>query len=80
MWDEGESLANLAPYVQGGVMFFRDSKTRFYTDFRLAQNVLPIVFGYDAIYTSTAGDVSYAVPATKKLYPTELTFSVGMGF
>jgi hypothetical protein len=78
MWDDGDSLANFAPYVQGGVMFFRDSKTRIYTDFRVAQNVLPIVFGYDSIYNG--GDVTYSLPSTKHLYPTELTFSVGMGF
>jgi hypothetical protein len=70
MWDDGESLANFAPYVQGGVMFFRDSKTRIYTDFRLAQNVLPIVFTNVDLYSVS----------DKKLYPTELTFSVGMGF
>jgi hypothetical protein len=78
MSDSGQSIANFAPYLQGGVMFFRDQKTRFYTDFRVAQNVLPIKFGgvesYD--YTTSVTTVSNET----KLYPTELTFSVGMGF
>jgi len=78
MWDEGESLANLAPYVQGGVMFFRDSKTRLYTDFRVAQNVLPITFTSDEYYDPLT--LAYTDTGKKNLYPTELTFSVGMGF
>ena len=78
MWDEGDSLANLAPYVQGGLMFFRDSKTRLYTDFRVAQNVLPITFRYEGVYDPLLG--VYSDTGKKNLYPTELTFSVGMGF
>jgi hypothetical protein len=58
------SIANLAPYLQGGLMMFRDSSTRLYTDLRVAQNVLPVTF-------RDHGD---------GLYPTEVTFSVGMGF
>jgi hypothetical protein len=46
-------------------MFFRESSTRFYTDFRLAQNLLPVV--------------NDDVPS-KNLYPTELTFNIGFGF
>lgn len=64
----GDSVANLAPYVQGGVMFFRESSTRLYTDFRVAQNLIPVVF-----------DATSSTPH-KSLYPTELTFSLGMGF
>ena len=68
---ESSSLANLAPYVQVGVMFFRDSSTRLYTDFRLAQNLLPVRVGGDGdIYGDSGTD----------LFPTELTFSIGMGF
>jgi len=78
MSDAGQSYANFAPYVQGGVMFFRDSKTRFYTDLRIAQNVLPIAFGGDYVYNSVTGTES--LNSETKLYPTEFTFSVGMGF
>lgn len=78
MSDEGESLANFAPYLQAGVMFFRESKTRFYTDFRVAQNVLPIAFGGGEVWDST--NSTYLNVGTTNLYPTELTFSVGMGF
>ena len=78
MSDSGQSFANFAPYVQGGVMFFRDSKTRFYTDLRVAQNVLPIAFGGDETYNSATG--SYELHSETKLYPTEFQFNVGMGF
>jgi hypothetical protein len=78
MWDEGDSVANFAPYVQGGVMLFRESKTRFYTDFRLAQNVLPIAFAGGQIWDPVSS--TYRSSSVTKLYPTELTFSVGMGF
>lgn len=61
------SVANLAPYLQGGVMFFRDSSTRFYGDVRIAQNLLPVTFTGDA-------------KESERLFPTELTFSLGMGF
>lgn len=63
----GDSIANLAPYLQGGVMFFRESSTRLYTDFRVAQNLVPV--GFDR-----------PDAPRKHLYPTELTFSIGMGF
>ena len=76
MSDSGQSLANFAPYAQAGVMLFRESKTRIYADFRLAQNVLPIVFGNSVLVDYVTGTVS----DRQKLYPTELTFSVGMGF
>lgn len=78
MSDVGQSFANFAPYVQGGVMFFRDSKTRFYTDIRIAQNVLPIAFGGDEIYDTGTG--TYQLASETKLYPTEFIFNVGMGF
>jgi hypothetical protein len=76
MSGDGSSIANLAVYAQGGLMFFRDSATRLYTDLRVAQNVLPIGFdryeSYDGTSLSSSDD--------KKFFPTELTFSVGMGF
>lgn len=65
-----ESVANLAPYAQVGVMFMREAKTRLYTDLRVAQNILPVESGGSFI----TGEGS------KDYYPTELTLSVGIGF
>ena len=62
------SVANVALYAQTGLMFFRESSTRFYTDFRLGQNVLPVGFG------SLFGE------EMKKLYPTEFALQLGVGF
>ena len=70
------NIANLAPYGQVGVMFFRESKTRLYADFRVAQNVLPV--GVDSRVASTSD--GFVEVVTKDVYPTELTLSVGMGF
>jgi hypothetical protein len=67
----GDSLANVALYGQVGVMFFREATTRLYTDFRLAQNVVPIGFDHVDLYTGET---------TKRLSPTEFTFSIGIGF
>ena len=61
----GGSVFNLAPYAQFGVMFARQSSTRFYIDARLAQNIMPVSNGF-----SMAGGV----------YPTELTAAVGIGW
>lgn len=74
----GDSIANLAPYLQGGVMFFRESSTRLYADFRVAQNLIPV--GFDASTTYDNGTGTYVTSPRKSLYPTELTFSLGMGF
>ncbi len=77
MSGDGTSVANLAAYAQGGLMFFRDASTRMYTDVRVAQNLLPVKFSrdyYDPVtFTSSTTD-------KKSFFPTELTFSVGMGF
>lgn len=75
----GDSLANVAPYVQGGAMFFRDSSTRIYADFRVAQNLLsPVTTGGEFVYDDATG--SYEPAAHKHVYPTEFTFSIGVGF
>lgn len=75
---EGGSIANLAPYAQGGMMFFRESSTRFYTDLRVAQNLLPVVVGGQETYDPNTFETTRT--NTKDLFPTEITFSVGMGF
>lgn len=70
------SITNFAPYAQGGLMFFRESSTRLYTDLRIAQNVLPVRFSN---YTyDDASAIGYAEEV--RLYPTEFTFSVGVGW
>ena len=61
----GGSFLNLAPYAQFGVMFARQSSTRFYVDARLSQNVLP---------------VSNRFGNSSGVYPTELTAAVGIGW
>ncbi len=72
-------VTNLAPYGQAGLMFFRESSTRLYLDLRLAQNVLPVGFGGGtAQYDSVTGD--YVSTPTQKLYPTELSLDVGVGW
>ena len=74
----GRSITNFAPFAQGGLMFFRESSTRLYTDLRVAQNVLPVRF----VRTSVPDDAGYDYDYTdeRRLYPTEFTFSVGVGW
>ena len=72
-------VTNLAPYVQSGLMFFRESSTRMYLDLRVAQNVLPVGFsGSGGQYDSASG--SYTSTPELHLYPTELTLHVGVGW
>ena len=72
------TVTNLAPYAQGGLMFFRESGTRMYLDLRLAQNVLPVGFSESSRYDSASG--SYVSNPELRLYPTELTLHVGVGW
>ena len=58
----------LAVYAQGGAMFFRSSSTRLYTDFRVAQNLLPFQ------------SRSWSSTVVREYFPTELTLSVGIGW
>jgi hypothetical protein len=71
-------VTNLAPYGQGGLMFFRESSTRLYLDLRVAQNVLPVGFGGGGQYDSATGQ--YVSTPAQRLYPTELTLHVGVGW
>lgn len=64
---------SLAPYLQGGVMFMRSSSTRVYTDLRVAQNVMPLDFTLDY-------EIGADAPEDIERYPTEFTFSLGVGF
>ena len=71
-------VTNLAPYGQGGLMFFRESSTRMYLDLRVAQNVLPVGFSGHSQYDSVSGN--YTTTPAQRLYPTELTLHVGVGW
>lgn len=62
-------VANLAPYAQAGVTFFRVSTTRLYVEFKVAQNVLPVGVARE----TWDGEVVL-------LYPTELTGAMGVAW
>lgn len=73
--DDMDGGANLALYVQGGAMFFRESSSRLYTDLRLAQNLTSWSrTTYD--YSTTTG----TVVQESSRYPTELILEVGIGW
>jgi hypothetical protein len=71
-------VTNFAAYVQGGAMFFRESKTRLYLDLRVAQNLLPVGFGGSSVYDSASG--STVTQTQKDLYPTEVSLNLGIGW
>jgi hypothetical protein len=72
----GRSVTNFAPFAQGGLMFFRESSTRLYLDLRVAQNVLPVRFSSSSYET----DTGIYTEENRRLYPTEFTFSAGVGW
>jgi hypothetical protein len=72
------TITNLAPYGQAGLMFFRESSTRLYLDLRVAQNLLPVGFDGGTSYDSSTD--SYDSRPDLRLYPTELTLHVGIGW
>jgi hypothetical protein len=72
------TITNLAPYAQAGMMFFRESSSRLYADVRIAQNVLPVGFSKTPPYDAETG--VYPAEEHEKLYPTEFSFSLGVGF
>jgi hypothetical protein len=57
---------NFAPYTQLGFMFPRDSSTRLYADLRIAQNIIPMQFGFGSGASQTR--------------PTEASLQLGMAF
>lgn len=66
------TFVNLVPFAQAGLMFFRESSSRLYMDLRVGQNVLPVGFNEAIVLDDDSDD--------KKLYPTEFTFALGVGF
>ncbi|MDX2054840.1 MAG: hypothetical protein SFV15_20725 [Polyangiaceae bacterium] len=73
----------LALYGQAGLMFFRQSSSRLYVDFRLAQNVLAWRDDQDYYYPELPDPVtglSPSRPKPKANYPTEFALEVGVGW
>ena len=75
-WGLDDGGVRAAVYGQVGLMFLRESSTRFYTELRVAQNVLPFTHTKREYYTmveSTGG-------TSHDYYPTELSLNVGIGW
>ena len=66
----GDGGVQLAPYGQLGLMFMRESSSRLYCDLRVAQLVTP--------FDKTRWD--WEDGRERKVYPTELTVAVGIGW
>ncbi|MBN1308521.1 MAG: hypothetical protein JXA18_11420 [Chitinispirillaceae bacterium] len=78
IYEDGLEMG-LAPYLQFGITFPRNSRTRFYFDMRIAQNVLPIHTGVDRDSTSLwAYDDTY--PPRKTHRPCEMGMNIGIGW
>jgi hypothetical protein len=78
-----DSIANFLVYAQAGVMFFREASTRFYADFRVGQNLIPLTYGTEPVqeYDPDTGlPLPVEEPEKTRLFPTEFTLSVGLGF
>ncbi len=66
----------IAPYLQFGITFPRNSRTRFFADIRVAQNVLPISTGTkDTYYYDTT-----ASPSFQANRPCEIGINLGIGW
>jgi hypothetical protein len=68
--------ANLAAYGQAGLMFFRSSSSRLYTELRVAQNLNPMEmqdYSYD--YETSTEDTNVI-----KYRPIEFGINVGLGW
>lgn len=68
--------ANLAAYGQAGLMFFRTSSSRLYTELRVAQNVTPMeILEYSYDYEADVDHVT-----TTRFWPIEFGVNVGLGW
>jgi|GEM_PF-1045610 len=70
------ATANLAVFGQAGLMLFRQSSSRLYVDFRVAQNLTKMEV---PDYSSTDADGYYDYDE-KRILPTEFELSVGVGW
>lgn len=77
MFDTDGSTLGLAPYLQAGITFPRNSRTRFYVDVRIAQNALPIATNVDRYDYNTYTDIE----GTGKIHhPLEVGMNIGIGW
>ncbi len=67
----------IAPYLQAGITFPRNSGTRFFVDVRVAQNALPISTGTSESYDYYS-DETY--PPVQTNYPCEIGMNIGIGW
>jgi hypothetical protein len=70
----GNSAAAVAPYLQFGISFPRDSKMHIYSDIRIAQHVIGLETGHS--YSSYNSNE----PPLHTDYPTEIGLQIGIGF
>jgi hypothetical protein len=68
----------LAPYLQFGITFPRNSSTRFFIDIRVAQNVLPVSSGWDE--SDYYYDDPYYEEETSLPYQTNFPCEIGLNF
>lgn len=73
----GVEGAGLTAWGQVGLMFMRQSSSRFYTELRIGQNLLPMETEWYERYDSEGGWTERE-PST--VYPTEFALAVGVGW
>lgn len=76
--DFGNTSISVAPYIQFGVTFPRNSRVRLYADLRISQHVMQVETGDDRDNYSLFGSASQ--PPKHKDYPTEIGLQFGVGF
>jgi hypothetical protein len=69
----------VAPYVQVGLIVPRNSRICFYSELRVAQNIMPITTGQAADTSSFSYSLT-AYPPECRSYPTEIGVNFGIGF
>ncbi len=69
---------NIAPFLQLGLMFMRESSSRLYTEVRVSQNVLPMEAGYD--YCRGYDCTEQNEDSGDTVYPTEIGIALGVGW
>jgi hypothetical protein len=77
--DSGIQLG-VAPFLKIGMMFPQTSKVRVYFDFKVAQNVIPIITGRDYDYSYSYTYESSPTLPKKKNYPTEIGMEIGIAW
>jgi len=75
-----EFEVGIAPYLQIGVTFPRNSGFRLYVDVRVAQNILPITTGSELMEDTYYEDNDDEYPVVKTSRPTEIGMNIGIGW